>query len=322
MEMVLIITNKQDITSDFIVKELKSQKIEFYRFNTEELNHTCFVDLDIAGGRHTLFDRELKMEFDLKQFTSVYFRRPALPTINTEGLSQGEIQFLKNENAYTLEGIYKILKDAYWVSPLFSIREAENKIYQLELAKEIGFKIPQSTITNSFESATEFYDHNKESCIVKPIKSGLIDDAVKPQVVFTNALTSRPSSREQIESSPIFLQNHISKKFDVRVTVVGASIFATLINSQNSSQTKVDWRSGEKALQHTKVELPNDLKDQCMRLMKELNLRFGAIDFILDEHDEYIFLEINPNGQWAWIERRTGYPISKAIVKLLDERNF
>jgi glutathione synthase/RimK-type ligase-like ATP-grasp enzyme len=56
--------------------------------------------------------------------------------------------------------------------------------------------------------------------------------------------------------------------------------------------------------------------------MTELNLRFGAIDFILDESGEYVFLEINPNGQWAWIERKTGYKISSEIVNLLVNETY
>ncbi|MNZ28723.1 hypothetical protein D3C78_459550 [compost metagenome] len=52
--------------------------------------------------------------------------------------------------------------------------------------------------------------------------------------------------------------------------------------------------------------------------MRRLNLRYGAIDFVCDPQGNLWFLEINPNGQWAWIENLTGYPIAEAIVDELE----
>ena len=156
MTKVLIITNKSDLTSDFIVKRLKERGISFYRFNTEEISKSCFLTFDFQRNIFMLSDTILCKQFSLKEFTSVYFRRPELPNINTDEISNGEVQFLKNEYYYTLEGLYKILKDLYWVSPIYAIREAENKIYQLELAKSIGFSIPDSIVTNIYSDSLEF----------------------------------------------------------------------------------------------------------------------------------------------------------------------
>jgi glutathione synthase/RimK-type ligase-like ATP-grasp enzyme len=322
MTKVLVITNKNDITSDFIVKKIKDRKIDFYRFNTEEISKSCFILIDFQRNRFLLKDTILQKEYNLKEFSSIYFRRPEIPTFVSENLSIGEYSFIKNEFLYTFEGIYKILKDAYWVSPVCAIREAENKIYQLEIALSIGLKIPNSIITNSFYDALEFYDRNNASCIIKPIKSGLIEDKNKSKVIFTNHLKNRPNSKEQIESAPNYFQSLIIKKYDVRVIVVGEKIFATLIHSQNDIETQVDWRRGERILQHTKFELPDDIKEKCIKLLKVLNLRFGAMDFIIDKNEELVFLEVNPNGQWAWIEKQTGYEISNEIVNLLEYEYF
>jgi glutathione synthase/RimK-type ligase-like ATP-grasp enzyme len=323
MTKVLVITNKNDITSDFIIKKLKDREIDFYRFNTEDISKSCFISLDFQLNRFVLKDTILQKEYKLKEFTSIYFRRPEIPTFDSNNLSVGEYSFIKNEFLYAFEGIYKILRDAYWVSPIYAIREAENKIYQLEIAQSIGLKIPNSIITNSFCDTLDFYDRNNASCIIKPIKSGLIEDNTgKSKVIFTNHLKNRPDSKEQIESAPNYFQSLIIKKYDVRVIVVGEKVFATLIHSQNYIETQVDWRRGENILQHTKFELFDDIKEKCVELLKVLNLRFGAIDFIIDTNEELVFLEINPNGQWAWIEKQTGYEISNEIVNLLKYENF
>ncbi|NDW08650.1 hypothetical protein, partial [Dysgonomonas sp. 520] len=137
----------------------------------------------------------------------------------------------------------------------------------------------------------------------------------------TNLLKEK-LKKEQIEFSPNFFQNHIDKSYDVRVTMVGEKPFAVLIDSQQNNETQTDWRRGEFPLKHININLPDDITSQCVSLLKTLNLRFGAIDFILDKSDNYIFLEINPNEQWAWIEKQTGCDISNEIVNLLEYENF
>ena len=55
----------------------------------------------------------------------------------------------------------------------------------------------------------------------------------------------------------------------------------------------------------------------CVALLRALNLAFGAIDMILTPAGEYVFLEINPNGQWAWIQQCTGAEMSGCLIDLL-----
>ncbi len=322
MTKVLVVTNKTDLTADFIIKKLKEKGVDFYRFNTEEITASVSLSLNFDTESYLINDLESNSTFDLNGFTSVYYRRPELPVLNFPDLSGGEVHFLKNEILYTLEGVYKILKDRYWISPLYSIREAENKIYQLILAKSLGFAIPNSLITNVYENCQSFFTENSNSCIIKPIKSGLVEDHKNSKVVFTNKVDEKDLNREQIESCPQFFQKCIAKNGDIRATVVGDKVFATLIHSQEFNETMTDWRKGEMRLKHTKIELPIELEEKCIILLRKLGLKFGAIDFVLDKNNNYTFLEINPNGQWAWIEKQTGYDISGEIVNLLKNENF
>jgi len=322
MTKVLVITNKSDLTSDFIIKKLKERQIPFYRFNTEELTKSVSISLNFQQGSYMLFDEIVNEYIDLKKITAVYFRRPELPILDFTELTEGEISFIRNEILFTLEGVYKILKDAYWISPVYAIREAENKIYQLILAESLGLPLPKSIITNSANKAEDFFTKNEDNCIIKPIKSGLVEGPVESKVVFTNHIKSLPQEKQKIEKCPVFFQNHIEKKADVRVTIVGKKVFTTLISSQINETTKTDWRKGEVLLEHSKAILPDNLEKMCVLLLKHLGLKFGAIDFVLDKNDNYTFLEINPNGQWAWIEMQTGYEISNEIVNLLIDENF
>jgi glutathione synthase/RimK-type ligase-like ATP-grasp enzyme len=314
---ILLITNKGDITTDYIVRELKTQKIPFFRLNTEEITKSISLSFNIEKSEFIIIDKYSNTTFDCLNFTAVYYRRPEIPEITVNGLTRGEEIFVKNEFTFFLEGLYKILKNASWFSPVYAIREAENKLYQLLLAKKLGFQIPNSIMTTDYKSAFNFFDASSSNCIIKPIKSGLISEQKNDKVVFTSKIEKFPEVPESIENCPSFIQEHITKKSDLRVTVVGNKIFATEILSQENEDSKVDWRRGENVLKHQKTILPAEVEGKCRKLVSELNLKFGAIDFILDQNGRYIFLEINPNGQWAWIEHQTDYPISKEIVKIL-----
>ncbi len=321
MTKVLLITNKDDITTDFIVIKLKGWGVSFYRFNTEDIGQTVSFSFDFDKQQFLLIDNEQKLRIDLLLIKAVYYRRPEI-YVDGSGLSAGEHNFIRSEYVYTLEGLYRILQGAAWLNNVFNIREAENKIYQLQLARSLGMKTPKSLITNRAEDALSFFSSQNQNCIIKPIKSGLVHHQGKEEgVIFTSKVHLDLSESQRINKSPVFLQNLIHKKGDVRVTVVAEDVFAAFIHSQDQEDSMVDWRKATSPLAYDEIELPKMLLGQCLDLTKKLGLNFAAIDLILDRNDRFIFLEINPNGQWAWIEKHLDFPISDTITKFIIEKS-
>lgn len=319
MTRVLIITNTTDFTADYVVRSLDAINASYYRLNTDEIGVYVYLSFDFSDDKYILYDKFRDITLDILSFKSVYFRRPTLPTINDNGLSLDEKQFILLEERQTLEGLYKILGNAYWISDVDSIRRAENKIYQQLLAKEIGFSIASGMITNYPTEFMRFTEANND-CIVKPIYSGQIGWPEMKQIVYTSKLGNIPTPA-QIEFCPSYVQQRLNKKYDIRVTVVEETIFAVRIHSQSNPETLIDWRVGDNILKHEIIDLPVEVKNQCVTLVKKLNLKFGAIDFVETEDNEYVFLEINPNGQWAWIQTQTGMPISDKIAELLTDEH-
>lgn len=317
--MILLITNKDDVTTDFVVNRLNKIGEPYYRLNTEDLVSSVGVNFDIGEDEYMLIDHQRNQKLSLSSVKSVYYRRPGLPEINAGSLSEGEVEFIRREIAYVLEGIYKILSNRFWISPVAFIREAENKIYQLLVARDIGFEIPKSLITTSQDKAEAFLKGLRGDCVIKPIRNGKVDDPGKPMVVFTSLITDDDIGLlDGVNDCPTYLQSKIEKAADIRVTVVGKRVFPAKIFSQEFQETMIDWRKGENAkIKHERIELPPEIEGKCIELTERLGLHFGAIDFVLDKGMRYVFLEINPNGQWGWIEKRLGYDISGEIVNLL-----
>lgn len=317
--MILFITNKEDITTDFIINKLNNFSIPYYRLNTEDLFSESFVCLDITNNNYSIFDKSKNIIVDLNEIKSVYYRRPLLPTILSFSLSKGEKDFLLREFQATLDGLCGILEEKYWISRISSIKRAENKVLQLLCARKQGFIIPNSLITNDVKKAQNFIRENGNDCIIKPLKNGFIDDKKNSRVIFTSEIKLSDINKiKDIKDSSIYLQRRIEKKADIRVTVVGEQIFATKILSQVSEKTKTDWRRGNALdLIYENIKLPDGIASLCIEYVRSLGLQFGAIDMTIDGNNNFIFLEINPNGQWAWIENRVGYDISGEIIKLL-----
>lgn len=307
--MILLATNKKDVTTDFIVMELKRREIEFHRLNTEDIASYSIVMPGGDPGQMVL--KGPQGIICVPEVTGAYYRRPQAPSFNDANTSVAD--YLQSEWSAVLRSLWNTLKHC-WLNCPFAILMAEDKPRQLASAREAGIDIPETLITNSFDEAQVFC--NNFPTIAKPLRHALIEDDAAGKVIFTSATDGmKASDRKSIERAPIILQQEITKRTDVRVIVVDDIVFATNIDSQVHEETKTDWRRGVRSdLVHKSVILPGKISDACIAITKSLGLRFSAIDLIEDQDGKYWFLEANPNGQWAWIEQRTGAPISRAIV--------
>lgn len=305
--MILIITHKTDYTADVVVNKLNQRGIGYRRLNCEDLLSSEFS---------IRFGEDLKFSIlDEDNYQSVWFRRTKLPEI--QGLSSEETIYVLNDIDSFLNNIFSILP-ARWLSRPAAVYEAENKLLQLKTARRIGLTIPDTLVTNSKAELKSFYDENGQDIVIKPISQTRISSKENSAFIFTNPVPQNLIDRiEEFDLTPCIFQRNIPKDYEIRATVVGEKVFAAAVHSQTDEETKVDWR--RKKLRFREIALPSEIHDLCVQLTKELDLGFGAIDLIKTPTGEYVFLEINPNGQWAWIESETGQKISDAIIEYLTD---
>lgn len=312
--MILLVTNKRDLTTDFIVVELRRRGRAFHRLNTEDLPQASVRFDPRAGGSWAIETSDLDLR--LEDVGAAYYRRPGAPE-PAGARDEATAKYLADEWSAVTKALWNAL-EGRWLSSPFAILRAEDKPRQLAMASALGFDVPETLISNDFAAASAFVA--KSGAIGKPLRHSLVERGDAGEVLFTARLDPlKPMDRTAVSLAPVIYQREVRKAYDVRATVIGDRVFAAAIHSQDHDETEVDWRSGTRLdLRHEAIELPADIIDKCRTLTKKLDLRYGAIDLIADQDGRYWFLEINPNGQWAWIERRTGLPLASAIVDELE----
>jgi glutathione synthase/RimK-type ligase-like ATP-grasp enzyme len=115
-------------------------------------------------------------------------------------------------------------------------------------------------------------------------------------------------------------QPYVEKAFELRVVVMGEKIFCAKINSQDNEFARkdwraVDWRGGN--LQHEIFPLPDYVQNSIRRLMDSFGINFASMDIIVTPAGEFVFLDLNPNGQWLWLETELGLPLVASMADLL-----
>lgn len=307
---ILIITCQGDQTADYITHKLRN-RISVFRFNTDLFGN---YKLKIGGNPFwSIEDGDGNRITDLNT-QAIYYRKPLLPPLSE--YEPAYRNFMQREIVACIEGLADSFQGICLSKP-YILRQADNKIYQLALASKLGFTIPEALITNDGKAAEAFC--SAKPSIIKPISIGKIYDKDDTIVFQTNQVDDNKSINN-LEYCPSYFQEQCEKDYELRVTIVGRKVFAVRIDSQLYEETRTDWRVNPDLLSYSETQIPKYLEDKCFKLLTALRLDFGAFDFIVRDN-QYIFLEVNANGQWGWLEGKLGIKISDAIIDYLMEVN-
>ncbi|NOU62247.1 grasp-with-spasm system ATP-grasp peptide maturase [Marinifilum caeruleilacunae] len=194
-----------------------------------------------------------------------------------------------------------------------------NKLASLQLAAKIGFKIPNTLVTEDVECLKSFI--RTKACIIKPL-SDIIP--IHHDDHFLHMGTKEMSAPPLQSFYPSLLQTRIAKWIEIRVFVSYDKLYAMAIFSQNNTKTELDYRNYDRSKMNRMVpfELPGKIKAMVHAFMQEANVDTGSIDFILSPEREYVFLEINPVGNIEMLSENCNYYIEKHIAEqILDQIN-
>lgn len=200
------------------------------------------------------------------------------------------------------------------------VREADHKELQLRRAANAGLAVPRTLVTNDPAAATAFFRQLKGKVLFKMQHSFAVMRGGLEHVVYTNPLTEADlGTLDGLRLCPMTFQEAIAKKLELRATVVGRKVFTAAIDSQASSDGLNDWRRDGVALLESWIpwSLPRRVERQLLTVVSAFGLNYAAADLILTPKGEYVFLEINAGGEFFWLERVPGLPISEALADTL-----
>ena len=287
-----------DGTTDELVRRIGSNKV--FRFNVDLWRDYNF--------RFTSEEFQISdptgRECNHLKIMALYVRKPTFDDPIVVPLGGGPENWIRAEISYMIQELYCFCDELKIVRLVEKGAERRfGKFAQLRMAKEF-FKVPDWQYIRSSHSIS--FDGD---CVTKSLSMEFVRDSMP---MFTRSVNPAELSPDY----PWFLQRKIDADADVTIAYVAGECFAFELD--RNSFTGVDWRPHIYAqdLTWNRITIPNSLVASVRAYMSKAGLKFGRLDFLRRDTD-FFFLEVNPNGQWAWLDLDGNEGLFDAVVKQL-----
>ena len=325
-DTLLVLASRLDAHADAIVSHCHNRHVPIIRIDTEDFwPDVSTVNWGITNNGTTAILEWNGRRIDADSVRSIYCRDFVFAKCNRS--ADITTQLVYAEARAALYGFFRCLENHYWMNPPWYDEMADNKPYQMECARNIGLDVPKTLVTNDSAAFLSFYEECKQDVIIKQLseicliddselenqESGVDADATAYGFYTNRVLPEHLDKVDETLTTPCLFQEHITKKADIRVTIVGNKVFSALIDSQGHQESRIDFRlKPDLPIHH--FELPGSISQKLLKLIHGWNLEFAACDFVLKSEDELVFIEANVEGNWLWIEHELDLPISGAIA--------
>ena len=177
--------------------------------------------------------------------------------------------------------------------------------------------MPRTIWTNDVNAARAFIESCGGTAAVKSLTTAWWEEPDGASFVYASLLSTRELPQAaRLALAPVIFQQAITPKRDLRVTVVEDTVMAAIRPSRTTRTPPADRLASCRATSVGGLRATGAPERCCRKLVSSLSLRFGAIDFVLDQDGQLWFLELNPNGEWGWLQR-VGLPIAQALADTL-----
>ena len=318
---VLMISTKLDPRIDAVLAILEKRGVPCFRLNTDHFHEEYRVAMaDGIEGTIRIADRWGRSCVFPQGLRAVWMRKPE-PSLPPPGIEdEGIVEYVRDEMREFM-GFLPMDGRVPWINNPDENRRHQRKFPQLRLAQGLGLRVPRSIITNDPEAAEAFFATCPGGVICKPMLMGSHYIEGAHHVAYTRRVPPGEFAalKASIALCPTYLQEAIEKDHELRVTIIGERLFNCRIDSQGVEGAEQDWRAVDTIkLPHRIEPLRPDVDKALRAYLKQCGLRFGAFDLIVTPEGEHVFLELNPNGQWYWVELATGAPMAEAMADLLE----
>ena len=320
-DVVLLLTHSGDFyTVDLVAQALADMGVRPIRFNTDLFPSLIKLSARAGDDRVAQLFTEAGEHAAVDEVRAVWARKLWPPRM-ADDLDERYRSMCVSESVAALEGFLDALHNARWINNLDHQRNAENKQRQLRLATRVGLRVPKTLVTNDPAAARQFFaetDGQTVAKLLRPVDVSM--DAAAPFVYTSRVREEDLAAVETLRHSPMVFQELIPKAHELRVAYVAGETFTGALDATGTSRGHTDWRlAAPEDCRWQMAQLPTEVSSSVNALMSGLGLDFGAVDLICTPSGEYVFLEVNPSGEWGMLERDLGLPISEAIAKALIE---
>jgi glutathione synthase/RimK-type ligase-like ATP-grasp enzyme len=297
---VLVVSSPEDPHADAVEGHLQSEGVEFARTSLDvwsahsiEWRSDGFLSIGISGERRLIGPG-----------TTVWWRRPGW--FKNAQLSAAEEELARDECAVIFPGALDSAGVRWVDQPWISMR-AGNRMVQLKLAQELGANSPSSVVTNLASVARGFV--TECPTVAKTISSG---PGLAP---FVDRV--EPEDALLVENAPVLLQQALDAQADWRIVTVGRDSFCW--RRSRRDDLRLDWRAEDPGGASFEPANPRPgVGDLAVAIQCKLGLSFSVQDW-LESGEECFFLEVNPQGQWLFLES-AGEVIGRSLAKHLEAR--
>lgn len=307
--MILAVSTQRDEHATTVLQHLDRMGEEAHLFDLSEFPQqvrlAMHYDLNKADESRLLLASG--SEVDLASVKAVWWRRPQPLQIDGAIQRPSHRAFAYGEAHEALNGLWLSLRSR-WVNHPVATETAGRKAHQLRLAQRIGLPMPRTCITNDPDTARGFIDSVEGSVIYKAF-SATEQEWRETRMVREDEMTAL----DNVTFTPVIFQEYIEASVDLRITIIGDQIFPAAIYSQETTYP-VDFRMDMNRARIEPTELPEPFERKLREMMCHLGIVYGAIDARRTPDGRHVFLEVNPAGQWLFIEQRTGQQISAALA--------
>jgi hypothetical protein len=302
---VLIITERQDVHGEALIWALNRLGVKCDRWSLSDCPQNQLSSLYISAA-------ECPPVFDIpalssQTYTSIWARKLTGPNSISEELDQADVDMALLQAERFSEALRLLISpEATWINPLETRLPANVKPRQLIAARDVGFRIPETLLSNDPRAIKHFFRAHNGNIIYKAFTPAFWKAQATDQVscLFTSRVTEDLlDSDVALTSCPGIYQNYIPKCADLRITFFGQTYRGVRIHSQSVKSGMVDFRSDMKfESPHEVFPIEGGLLTKCIALSSKLGLLHGSYDFVEGANGEVTFLEVNEMGQFLWLE--------------------
>lgn len=275
------------------------------RLSVEQSNAGERARLEVDGITH-----------DLSSVEAIWYRRMRPATL-PDGMDPDHKGVAAGEARQVLLGLINGLP-AFRLDPWAAVKHADHKQRQLHLARAVGLDLPPTLTTNDPAAARAFVARHPAGVVCKMLSSFALGP--DEQVVFTNAVGADDlEALDGLSLCPMVFQARIERVVELRCTVVGYEVHCAALDAEASRGAADDWRRDGAGLAGAwrPYTLPGDIAVRLLALASRLGLNYGAADLLVDAEGTHHFLEMNPAGEYGWVERAAELPIGHSIARVL-----